>query len=654
MLRSLLVLLVAAGLAGPKATGPEQQQLADVQWQRTEPKVSAPAVEIAAPIRVRTGEKFSLKALLRSRGDGKAAVELFRDGQSLRKETLAAGENRAVFSDIVLKPKRSWAVYSLRVADDRGAWPEDNGSACVVQVDPPPRVLLVESQQAPAEHLRRALADENLAVEVKAELPAGPLTPYDLIILSNVPATALPEPRMKALQTYVRDDRGGLIAIGGNHAFAAGQYLHTPLEEMLPVISEERTNKPKQTLAMVLVLDISGSMNEPSANKKLRNIDLAKQALRTAVKMLRPRNQVGVMVFEDSSRWIWPLAPVGDEGNKSKILAEIDKIKAEGSTNMYPPLEKAYLALRETFADLKHIIVTTDGLGEPGDFDALAQKMAEAGIKMTTVGVGSEPARPFLQSIAEKAKGRAYFCPDAEKVPGFFETEIGVVAKIGITEGNFFPKATSAAEAIQGLDMSQAPVLLGYAEAKAQAGGPHGLGQQDRRADPGPLAIRRRHDGGLHLRYRRPLDRTLAELAGLRQVLGAARAADDAARPAGHLAADRRRGGRPLALHARRPGPRGAFHQRRPGQHAGQPRSPSSSGRGPGRGQDSPAPSRRGPAWGKRSPSPSGRGLGRGERLLHLGPPGSNRARPLRRIVPGGAGNLLAGRPGPPQRAVDR
>ena len=244
---------------------------------------------------------------------------------------------------------------------------------------------------------------------------------------------------MKALQSYVRDDRGGLIAVGGDHSFStkAGGYRGTPLEEILPVISEERKNKPKQTLAMVLVLDISGSMNDTAANEKIRNIDLAKQALRTAVNMLGPRDQVGVLVFEDRSRWIWPLAPVTD---KQAIIASIDTIQAEGSTNMYPPLEQAYLSLREAFADLKHIIVATDGLGEPGDFDGLAQKMAAAGITMTTVGVGSEPARPFLQAIADKAKGRAYFCPDAENVPQIFETDIGMVAKIGITEEPFFPR----------------------------------------------------------------------------------------------------------------------------------------------------------------------------------------------------------------------
>ena len=117
---------------------------------------------------------------------------------------------------------------------------------------------------------------------------------------------------------------------------------------------------------------------------------------------------------------------------------------------------------------MKHIIVTTDGLGEPGDFDGLARKMAAEGITMSTVGVGSEPAQPFLQSLADKAKGRAYFCPDAEKVPRIFETETGVVAKIGITEEPFFPQVVHATEVLRGLDMSQAPTLLGYVETQAK------------------------------------------------------------------------------------------------------------------------------------------------------------------------------------------
>ena len=471
LLRSLLVLLVAAGLAGPKATGQSSQPNVDFKWVKSGGgTVSPPAVEIAAPDHVRAGEPFSLKVLVRSKKAGPASVELLRDSQPLTKKpeplTLVAGENHTLFS-AVAPTSAPRAIYSVVVKDEQGAWPADNMSACTVYFDPLPRVLLVESGSGLADHLKEALDGENVKVEGKPELPDGRLDVYDLIILSNVPAMALSEARMKALQTYVRDDRGGLIAVGGDHSFTCGGYRGSLLEEILPVISVERTNKPPQTLAMVLVLDISGSMNDPAANKKFRNIDLAKTALRAAVDKLKPHDQVGVLVFEDHSRWIWPLAPVTD---KEKIKAKIDTIQAEGSTNMYPPLEQAYLSLREAFADLKHIIVTTDGLGEPGDFDGLAKKIAAAGIRMTTVGVGNEPARPFLQSLADKAGGRAYFCPDAEAVPGFFETEIQALAKIGITEEPFFPQVVHATQVLRGLDMAKAPTLLGFVETKFKPG----------------------------------------------------------------------------------------------------------------------------------------------------------------------------------------
>ncbi len=260
----------------------------------------------------------------------------------------------------------------------------------------------------------------------------------------------------------------GLIAVGGDHSFTVGGYRHTPLDEMLPVISESHTTQPKATLAMVLVLDISGSMNDPvSKGAKERNIDLAKEALRRAVGMLGPRDQVGVLVFEDTSRWIWPLGPVTD---KEKIIAKINTIEAEGETNMYPPLEKAYLALRESFADVKHIIVSTDGIGGPGDFDGLARKMAAAGITMSTVGVGSEPVRPFMQKLADLAKGRAYFCDNGKAIPQIFAAETGAAAKIGITEEPFFPQVIHASEVLRGLDMAKAPTLLGYVETERRPG----------------------------------------------------------------------------------------------------------------------------------------------------------------------------------------
>ncbi len=329
-------------------------------------------------------------------------------------------------------------------------------------------MLLVVSQPTLAEHLKNALIGEHVEVDVRLELPdtAEALRGYDLITLSNVPADVMSKVQTAALQSYVHDSGGGLIAVGGDHAFTVGGYRHTPLEKMLPVISESHTTKPKPTLAMVLVLDISGSMNDPVAKgAKERNIDLAKEALRRAVGMLGPRDQVGVLVFEDTSHWIWPLGPATD---KAKILAKIDTIQAEGETNMYPPLEQAYLALRESYADVKHMIVSTDGIGGPGDFDGLAKKMAAAGITMSTVGVGSEPVRPFMQKLADEAKGRAYFCENGQAIPQIFQSDTVVAAKIGITEEPFFPQIVHSSPVLRGLDMAHTPTLLGYVETAAR------------------------------------------------------------------------------------------------------------------------------------------------------------------------------------------
>ncbi len=420
-------------------------------------------------------------------------------------------------------------------------------------------MLFLENQPVLAEHLKNALTGEHIEVDVHPELPGTTeaLGSYDLIILSNVPADALPKAQTAALENYVRSG-GGLIAVGGDHAFTVGGYRHTPLEEMLPVISESHTTKPKPTLAMVLVLDISGSMNDPvSKGAKERNIDLAKEALRRAVGILGPRDQVGVLVFEDTSRWIWPLAPVTD---KDKIIAKIDTIRAEGETNMYPPLEQAYLALRESYADVKHIIVSTDGIGGPGDFDGLAKKMAAAGITMSTVGVGSEPVRPFMQKLADEAKGRAYFCENGQAIPQIFQSDTVVAAKIGITEEPFFPQVVHSSPILRGLDMAHAPTLLGYVETIARPEANVVLATKTSE----PILAMWRYGRGTAAAFTSDVQSRWAapwlNWPGFGRFWVQLVARDDAPRAAADLAAHRR-GGRRAALHyARCGGPRREFY----------------------------------------------------------------------------------------------
>ncbi|MGA2063668.1 MAG: VWA domain-containing protein [Thermoguttaceae bacterium] len=416
---------------------------------------------VTAPRQVRQGEPFYLDATVQSTHADQGTLAVLR-GEAVvetREVHLAPGENRFRFPLMVADGPA--ALLTVRIDALKDTIRENNQAGCVVMVGPPPRVLVVESQPVLAGHLAKALGQGGIEVEVQTpqEMPANPdqLRHYDLVILSNVPAAALPSERMEMLRSYVRQG-GGLIAVGGQQAFTAGQYHGTVLEEALPVISVVKGLKPKPGLAMVLVVDVSGSMEGHS-------ISLAKEAIRRAVDVLTPRDQVGVLAFEDQSRWITPLGPVTD---KKKILAQVDTLVAGGGTTMQPAIDRAYLALREAHAELKHILVVTDGISNPGDFDAQARQVAAAGMTMSTVGVGPEPARPLLQGIADRAGGHAYFCEDAAALPKIFTIETTIAAKIGITEEAVRPKVIHTAPALAGLDFARVPTLLGYVETQGK------------------------------------------------------------------------------------------------------------------------------------------------------------------------------------------
>ncbi|MGD0900110.1 MAG: VWA domain-containing protein [Thermoguttaceae bacterium] len=458
------ILMLSDGCGDPLATTRAAEAagvpISTVPLPPPTPEVYVAAV--AAPQQVRRGEPFYLDATVQSDHEDNGTLRVLRGSEVIhtQKIHLAAGENRFRFPLVVAEGPA--ALLTVRIDDCKDTIPENNTAGCVVMVGPPPRVLLVESQPVLAAHLAKALRGENVEVEVRPpeEMPSSleDMRRYELVILSNVPAPSLGTPRMEVLRTYVRQFGGGLIAVGGQQSFTVGEYHGTPLEDLLPVISAVKRPKPKPRLAMVLVLDVSGSMEG-------RSISLAKEAVGRAVDMLTPRDQVGVLAFEDESRWIAPLSPVTD---KQKILGQINLLAAGGGTTMYPAIERAFLALREAHADTKHILVVTDGISNPGDFDALAKQVAAAGITMSTVGVGDEPARPLLRSIAARAGGHAYFCDDAASLPKIFAIETTMAAKIGITEEPFFPKVIHAAPAIGGLDFAHVPTLLGYVETQAR------------------------------------------------------------------------------------------------------------------------------------------------------------------------------------------
>ncbi len=410
---------------------------------------------IQVPQEVRQGQPFDVEVIVHSTYSGSGAIELLDDAR--REIDLAEGENRLRFPSTA--SERPQMTFTARLTGFKDAYPENNEARAVVSVLGKPRVLLVDSQLDRARYLAKALRPEQIDVEViQPDSMPKQLQEYQVVMLSNLPSTLLPNERMETIQPYVGEPGGGLIVLGGDRAFTAGGYRGTLLEEILPVVSEPAKDRPKPRLAMVLLIDRSASMQG-------RGIELAKQAMRRAVESLGPNDQVGILAFEDRSQWVSQIRLCSDR-NKKRLIEQIDTIRVEGGTNLFPAMEQAYLALRDAYAELKHMIVLSDGLSHPGDFHALAEEIHTEGITISTVGVGDEAVGVLLEEIARLGGGHYYACRDAAEVPGVFAMETVRAGKVGVVEGPFSPRIVDRSKWPAEWNEDAIPSLLGYVQTR--------------------------------------------------------------------------------------------------------------------------------------------------------------------------------------------
>jgi Mg-chelatase subunit ChlD len=424
---------------------------------RDEPEVQVAAAR--APAEVRLGEPFYLEVDIVSNREGSGILEIYRGDIKILEEEqgkiqLKKGENTFRFRQEIADGRLT--DYSVRVRGFEDTLLDNNSASALVSAAGKPRVLLADSSPQNTEHLRWALAEHDIQIDVRPPegVPAdlADLQNYELVMLSNVPATSLSMRQMDVLRTYVQDLGGGLIMLGGDQSFGLGGYYKTTIEEILPVRSNFEKEKEKPSLAMVLIIDKSGSMGG-------MKIELAKDAAKSAVELLGARDQVGVIAFDGASYWVSEIHSASD---RNYVSERISTIVASGGTSMYPPMVDAYEALSATVAKLKHVIILTDGMSSPGDFEGIASQMAAERMTISTVGIGDGAHQDLLERISQIGSGRYYFCDDPQSVPQIFAKETVTASKSAINEMPFVPQVVRPAPALAEIDLSTAPFLLGY------------------------------------------------------------------------------------------------------------------------------------------------------------------------------------------------
>jgi len=429
---------------------------------------------LQAPAEVRVGQRFELTAIVESTAQVGATLRVFADGRLVRSQELAlqAGSNRYV---VPLEAEEvGFRRFRAELVPDADTRLQNNAASAFTVVAGPPRILLVEGAPGEATQLAAALRAAQIDAQVvpPAQLPTGlpELAAYDGVVLANVARAALPPESMPALQAYVRDLGRGLLMTGGEHAFGAGGYLRTPLEEALPVDMDVRTKEQSPNLALVLVVDKSGSMgrchcDNPDLNQTYERrevgqpkVDIAKEAIMRAAGALGPQDYLGVVAFDDAARWALDLQRAVDVIQLERTIGTID---ARGSTNLRAGVEAAYAALDGVEARYKHVILMTDGWVREGELSGTAREHYEAGVTLSVVAAGGGSAQ-YLAELAAFGGGRYYPAVDILQVPDLFLKE--TVRAVGeyIVEEPFYPLPAGSSPVLRGLDVTRMPALLGY------------------------------------------------------------------------------------------------------------------------------------------------------------------------------------------------
>lgn len=293
---------------------------------------------------------------------------------------------------------------------------------------------------------------------------AGQLLAYDAIVLHNVAAEALSPLQQKGLVQYVHDLGGGLVMIGGPDSFGAGGWANSPVEAILPVSCQ----LPAQTVlpagALVIVMDRSGSMGEGVQGSPYTKQEIANEAAVLALTSLYPQDLVGVVAFDHQASWIVGSVDQLVPNNDPKRIAQlIRSIQPGGGTNIYPGLEQAYLALARLSpedAAVRHIILLTDGQSQEGPYFQLIGKMVQAGITLSTVGVGNDVNHELLEQLAKMAGGAYHPVSDPKKLPQIFIREARTVRRNLIKEVPFVPRLLASGSPVTA-GLSGVPELRG-------------------------------------------------------------------------------------------------------------------------------------------------------------------------------------------------
>ena len=180
---------------------------------------------------------------------------------------------------------------------------------------------------------------------------------------------------------------------------------------MAPPAPATRADDLRLSRELFLVIDTSGSMAGDA-------IDAAREAALNALDGLQPGDRFEVIEFDDRTRSLFGSPAEADDRNLRIARRFIQRLEADGGTEMAPALARALIHEGDDTAatTVRQVVFLTDG--SITDERALLQQISrDIGTKrLFTVGIGQAPNAWFLHKAASIGGGTALTLRDVDAV----------------------------------------------------------------------------------------------------------------------------------------------------------------------------------------------------------------------------------------------
>ncbi len=409
--------------------------------------------KLSLPPNIKKGQPFEVKIFLQSDQAQPAKLRLFLKDRELGQQQVQLSAGKNLFSFTQTLTEEDYYNYDVVVEAPGDTVPQNNRASAFTHVKGDPRILVVSSDPDGDRPLVVALRSARLQVKAvgmngfPATLPE--MESYDAIFISNLAAGDLGRDLQSQLESAVRDFGVGLVCVGGDQTYAAGGYRGTPLETTLPVNMELDSKKVLPSGAVALVMH---GMEFGNGNQ------VARDCAQGVLAALGPQDEMGVVLWNGTEQWLFPMTKVGDKRDLGYKIAGMNQGDLPGFEGV---ITNAYKGLKATTANLKHIIVFSDG--DPMQPSSqLMQAIVNDRITVSTVLISGHAGPDVMIWIADQGGGRFYDVRNPADLPQIFIKEAAVILKSAIYEDPFKPQVRTRTEVVRGIDDSEYPTLRGY------------------------------------------------------------------------------------------------------------------------------------------------------------------------------------------------